>query len=229
MRAMCARYLQKNAAAAVAKLFEAQVNVPLDVRYNVAPTQVVPVLRRQSAGGYALDGLRWGLIPFWARDERIGARMINARAETVEEKPAFREAFQGRRCVVPADGFYEWETVGKERLPSLVTRGDGEPMAFAGLWARWRPEAGAPALESFTILTCAPPADFTLHDRTPVILSEQDVARWLDPDAEAASLRALLAPLAGLTVTPLGKRVNDVRNDDPACLAPRGPAQPSLF
>jgi putative SOS response-associated peptidase YedK len=175
--------------------------------------------------------VRWGLVPYWAEDVKIGNRLINARAETIERTPAFREAYQRRRCLVPADGFYEWRKEGKQRQPLLIRRRDRAPFAFAGLWERWRQPDGQ-ILRSCTIVTCPPNALVAeVHDRMPVILAAADHAGWLDP--AQGDGKALLRPcpaewLEALAVSP---RVNSPANDDPECLAPPPAAteQPSLL
>ncbi len=205
-------------------------------RYNVAPTQMVPVVRHNSEGKRAIAAMRWGLIPYWAKDARIGAKMINARAETVATNGTFREAFKSRRCLVLADGFYEWDTTAKvpkgaKRQPYRVVIGNAvraRPFAFAGLWDRWRDRAAgkdAPPVVSFTIITTsAAPAIAHIHDRMPVMLSRrEDFEAWLDsanhPPEEA---QKLLKPYAGpdLAVFPVSPKVNDHRNDDPDCAKP---------
>jgi putative SOS response-associated peptidase YedK len=167
--------------------------------------------------------LRWGLIPYWAKDKSIGPRCINAMAETVASKPAFREAFQRRRCIVPADFFYEWQKTPNGKQPYAIGLADGRPMAFAGLWERWNP-AGT-SLQTFAILTgppnalCAP-----IHNRMPVILSPEAWSRWLgEEDADANELLALLRPYPAklMRAYPVGSRVGNVRNNDADLLTPR--------
>jgi putative SOS response-associated peptidase YedK len=174
--------------------------------------------------------LRWGLVPYWAKDLRIGAKMINARAETVATLPAFREAYRARRCLVPADGFYEWKAEGKAKHPYRVVIGDPahpKPFAFAGLWERWR-ERGqpkdAPPVESFTIVTtAAAPAIAHIHDRMPVMLRRrEDLEAWLDTAHHPPERVApLLAPYAGddLAAIAVSAKVNNARYDEPDCIA----------
>lgn len=185
-------------------------------RYNVAPSQDVPIVR----AGRELAVVRWGLIPFWAKDEKIAWRTINARAETVAEKPAFRAAFKARRCLVPASGFYEWQARGKgPKQPWYITGRDGRPLAFAGLWERWRGPDGT--VESCTIIvTQANEFMRRLHDRMPVILDAADFDAWLDPDAGDG--RALLRPCPDewLEAWPVSTHVNRPQNDDERCIAP---------
>lgn len=192
---------------------------PWPVRRNsIAPTQRVPVVRR-IPGGTDLDfvRMRWGLVPAWAREASIGSRMINARAETAAEKPAFRHAMRHRRCLVPATGFYEWRKEGRRKQPYLVRLGDGGVFAFAGLWERWSPP-GAEPLETFTILTTAAnDLVASLHDRMPVILDRADHDRWLRPDASLEDVQSLLVPYpsARMVAFPVRSPVNHPEANDP--------------
>jgi putative SOS response-associated peptidase YedK len=225
---MCGRYVLTSPAEALRRLFGFVEQPNLEPRVNVAPTQEVPVIRqrRRPAGERTLQALRWGLVPPWAESLAGGARMINARGEAVAETRAFRTAFRRRRCLVPANGFYEWRPGDTAKQPYLIARPDGAPFAFAGLWERWTPPAGDTPLErsyvdSFTIVTtAASPALAPLHHRQPVILASEDYARWLDPDAEPQALLALLKPASEdfLTYVPVDREINSVRNDDTALL-----------
>jgi putative SOS response-associated peptidase YedK len=194
----------------------------LSPRFNIAPTQEVGIVRQPTPGQREFVWMRWGLVPHWAKDPRIGSQMINARSEDVSSKPAFRDSFRHRRCLVLADGFYEWKTVGRAKHPYFIHMKDGRPFAFAGLWDRWGHDANR--LESCTILTTAANelvAD--LHDRMPVILGPADYDRWLDiQNAEPASLEPLLDACGAdeLVVEPANPRVNRVANDDPGVLEP---------
>ncbi len=208
---------------AVGRLFEVAERPNLPPRYNIAPSQEAPVVRADAAGGRVLAPMRWGLIPSWAKEAKIGYRMINARAETVAEKPAFRSALRHRRCLVPADGFYEWRKLGTVKQPYRITRADGAPFAFAGLWERWRaPDGGL--IDSFTIITTAANELLRpIHDRMPVILDPADHGPWLDTDgvAPAEAARRLVACAdAKLAAVAVSTRVNSPKNDDPACIAP---------
>ena len=217
-------------------------------RYNVAPTDPVLAVTTDREGTPRGELLRWGLVPFWSDAPDTGAKLINARAETVAERPAFRTAFQSMRCLILADGFYEWRiapTGGKEAFH--ITRGDGEPFAFAGLWSIWRPRGagspdrdgspkgdGSPELRSCAIVTTrANDLVAPLHDRMPVILPREAEQVWLDPDAPTSLLQTLLVPLPdGETeVRAVGPAVNNVRYDGPDCLAPPPPPvrQAALF
>ncbi len=195
----------------------------LTPRYNVAPTQNAPVVRAAAQGGRRLDLLRWGLVPFWAQDPKIGNRMINARSETAAEKPSFRHALKQRRCVVPADGFYEWKKVGGgAKQPYHIHLRGRRPFVFAGLWERWT--KGPEPIESFTILTTSPNDKVAeLHDRMPVILPREAWDLWLDPSVgDAARVAALMGPCNSgeITFVPVSKMVNRPGNDRPECVQP---------
>lgn len=190
-------------------------------RYNVAPTQEVPVV--VAPEGEARGAvLRWGLVPSWAKDPSIGNRMINARSETAHEKPSFRAPFRRSRCLVPADGFFEWRREGSGKVPFWIHMEDRAPFTMAGLWDRWRdPEGGERA--TFTILTTEPNELLRpIHDRMPVIVAPGDRRRWLDPGAGVPALRELLGPHPAepMAVREVSTRVNSPRNDDPSCIEP---------
>ncbi len=196
---------------------------PFDIhpRYNVAPTQIAPVILRGKDGALRLEGFRWGLVPYWAKDPEIGNRMINARAESLEQKPAFRDAFERRRCLVPADGWFEWQKQGTQKVPMWIHLRSRRPFAFAGLWERWRGGEGE-WLHSFAIVTSeAAPAVRSIHDRMPVVLPRQLRDRWLDRGATPAELSALVRPYAGddLEAWPVSRLVNSPANDVPDCIA----------
>jgi putative SOS response-associated peptidase YedK len=220
---MCGRVVQSSPVEVIRAEFRARTDVPADSppRYNVAPEQ--PVLAvTEGDQGRALRWLRWGLVPFYAKERKRGPRSINARAETVATKPAFRELLLRRRCIIPADGFYEWQGAGPARTPHFIRARDGRPLALAGLWDRWR-RADEPAVETFTILTCEPNELLReIHDRMPVILPSDAVDRWLDPGlAEATPLVEMLRPAAAalLEAWPVSRTVNSPRNDGPELLA----------
>ena len=227
---MCGRYLLKAPAEALRRAFGFVEQPNLMPRYNIAPTQDVPVIRerREPKGERTLQLLRWGLIPSWAEDMKGGAKLINARAEGISERPSFREAFWKRRCLVPADGFYEWRTEGKLKQPYLIQRRDRAPFAFAGLWERWVPRMQPPEpayIDSFTIVTTRANALLEpLHLRMPVILAPEDYARWLDRSAGESELKALLkpAPEDVLAYVPVSPRVNAAAPDDAGLIEPTG-------
>ena len=199
-------------------------NIPnLPPRWNVAPSQDIPAVRLDRHGKRRLVSLRWGLIPYWAKDAKIGYRTINARAETVATAPAFREAFRKRRCLIPADGFYEWQKQGGTRQPYRVILKDGAPFALAGLWERWRNPENGEKVESCTIIvTDANELVAPLHDRMPVIIDPADFDAWLDTSRGTETAQALLKPYPAETMTayPVSKHVNKPENDDPGCIEP---------
>ena len=222
---MCGRYTISAPSDVVADLFELDPPpVEFSARFNVAPTQEAPVVRMsEQENRRTLKHLRWGLIPFWAKDRSLGDRMINARAETVAEKPAYRASFKRKRCLVVADGFYEWQATGGPKQPFLFRMSSGLPFAIAGLWDRWDKGEGDP-LETFTILTTTPndvvkPA----HHRMPVILSSQHYERWLDPESDNRDrLTDLLVsfPATEMEGFPVSTYVNSPANEGPRCVEP---------
>ena len=204
-------------------------------RYNIAPTQDVVAVRKEADGVRRARLLRWGLVPSFAEDPAVGNRMINARAETVARKAAFREPFRTRRCLVPADGFYEWRRVGRARDPYLLKMRDGHTFAFASVWDRWG--SGGGRIESCAILTTTANALVArVHDRMPVVLHRSDYELWLDPDARDFDLHRILRPFPAeeMIAIPVSPRVNSTAVDDPECErpvaeAPAGPVQTTLF
>ncbi len=218
---MCGRYTLAVAAERLATRFAAPQPIELTPRYNIAPTQLAPVVRA-SATGREIVLLRWGLIPAWATDPAIGARMINARSETALEKPAFRTAFRRRRCLIPASGFYEWQTTAAGKQPFYFTPVGDDLMAFAGLWEQWRAPDGA-VIESYAILTTTASAEVApIHERMPVIITADVTDLWLDPATDPGRLLAYCqqpAPIA-LRCYPVSSAVNNARNDHPALIQP---------
>lgn len=232
---MCGRFIATSPVSALAERFlvdEVKVDHEPDARFNVAPTlDVVAVAEsRSSDGARRLGTFRWGLVPSWAKDPSIGSKLINARAESVAEKPAFRKALSRRRCIVPADAFYEWRRPPQgskaKKQPYVIRRRDGVPMAFAGLWEAWRDPSGPEGewLRTCTIITTAAnEAVRPLHDRMPVILAPDAWDRWLDTDVEEVeAVRGLLvpSPAEDLETYPVSTLVNDVSNDGPELLEP---------
>jgi len=219
MMAMCGRYRLSSTEEEVAEFFEAEPIEELHPRYNIAPSQPVPVIR-QVGRGRAISLVRWGLVPFWAKDSSIGSRLINGRSETVLDKPSFREPFAQRRCLVPADGFYEWKKAGQRKQPFHFGMKDGSLFAVAGLWDRWQSPDGT-VLESCTILTTTPNELLQdVHDRMPVILHRNHHDTWLTaPPAERRRLGELLVPFEARLMTryEVNSIVNSPRNDTPAC------------
>lgn len=231
---MCGRFTQQRPSAELAALFDAEDRAQSPGgRFNLAPQQSGLVVVEREDLGRAIVPYRWGLIPTWAKDARIGNRLINARAETVATTPAFRSSFAKRRCLVPADGFYEWERMTPEiRQPNLIRRTDGDPMAFAGLWSVWRDPTtpDAEPVRTFSIITTGANATMApIHDRMPVILPASAWATWLAPaPGEPGELLALLQPAPDglLEAYPVSKRVNSVRNEGPDLVVPLGPTGP---
>ncbi len=211
----------------IAEVFALDDVPELAPRFNIAPTQAVAAVRGRGGGGRELVALTWGLIPSWSKDRGMGSRLINARAETVVEKPAFRAALRSRRCLVLADGFYEWQKLGTRKQPHHIRMRDGRPFAFAGLWERWAPPAGD-EVESCTIITTTPNGVVApIHDRMPVILAPADLDLWIDPAVRdpAAVVGMLRAyPAEGMIAYPVSLQVNSPRADDPSCVLPLGTA-----
>jgi putative SOS response-associated peptidase YedK len=221
---MCGRYTLASPDDTIAEVFDLTTDPTLVPRYNIAPTQDVAVLRTPPAHDVReIEMLRWGLIPSWAKDPAIGNRMINARSETVDQKPSFKAAFRRRRCLVVADGFYEWQRLTHGKQPHYIRLTDGEPFAFAGLWERWEGADGI-VIETCTILTTAANELMApLHDRMPVILERSHHDLWLDPEmGEARALKPLLEPYPSekMTAHAVSKLVNNPGNDDPKCVQP---------
>lgn len=240
---MCGRYTLISSEQELIEAFELAEGTGLPAlppRFNVAPTQDVPVIRVVKQGeGRGLHLMRWGLIPSWAKDASIGSRMINSRAETAAEKPSFRTALRRRRCLIPCSGFYEWQAVagkggesdkggksgkaGQQKQPYYIRRRDGALMALAGLWERWCSPDGE-EIESCTILTTeANELIRPLHDRMPVILRVEDFSLWLDPlMQDVRQLEPLLRPTPSeeLTAYPVGRQVGNPRIDDSSCIEP---------
>jgi putative SOS response-associated peptidase YedK len=218
---MCGRYTLRVPGDDLVKAFDLAEVPELPFRYNIAPTQAVPVVRLDGADR-RLSLVRWGLVPRWAKDTSRAAGLINARSETVEEKPTFRDAFRKRRCLIPADGFYEWKATAKGKQPFYFQQADGQPFAFAGLWERWHPPEGEP-LETCTILTTtANELVAPLHERMPVIVQPSNYADWLDPACPADRLHPWLRPFPAddMTAVPVSTRVNNARNEGPECITP---------
>jgi putative SOS response-associated peptidase YedK len=231
---MCGRYKISTKAPQIAAAFHAVVEDGYEpaARYNVAPTDLVPVIKAEDSQRKLLP-MRWGLIPFWAKDPSIGARLINARLETVFEKPAFRESLERRRCLVVSDGFYEWlkGPKPKDKQPYLVCFEDRHVFAYAGLWARWKGPQGT--IESCSIITTEPNAVAgRVHDRMPLIFDPathaEAIDAWLDPAQSDVDLVSLRGPreLPGLVAFPVDKRVGNVKNDEPSLAEPLA-AQPT--
>jgi putative SOS response-associated peptidase YedK len=220
---MCGRFSLTATPADVRAVFHLDEEPLLQPRYNIAPSQDVAVVRRSEAGGRELVLMRWGLIPSFARDPAVGYRTINARAESVADKPAFREAFRTRRCLVLADGFYEWQAGGPYgKTPHYIRRPDRSPFAFAGLWERWRAPDGH-VLETCSIVTTSANERVReLHDRMPVVLAPEHHDVWLDPGTDRERLIALLtpAPPSAFELYAVSTVVNRPENEGPECIEP---------
>ena len=209
---MCGRFAFYSPAEAAAALFGVSAPADLKPRYNIAPTQDIAAIRTSKDGEREFAMLRWGLVPFWAKDPSIGNRMINARAETVAEKPSYRNAYKHRRCLVLADGFYEWHREGDVKIPHFISLASGEPFALAGLWENWTDKETGESLQTTTLITTEA-NDFmsALHHRMPVVLESNAAGEWL------AGSTTLLDDVSAITPTlqawPVDRRVNNARNE----------------
>ena len=221
---MCGRFTQQLPSEEICDLYSVRgTSLPPKrrVRYNGAPGQDFAACRLDEDGARAIALLRWGLVPSWARDATIARRLINARSETVHNKPSFRSAFRSRRCLVPANGWFEWQKTGRGKQPYYLTPADGSPLSFAALWERWDPRSGP--LETFTIITTpASPELEDIHHRQPAIIEPRWFSTWLDPLAPLqALLEVVREPCCGpFERRPVSSRVNRVGNDDPDVLPP---------
>jgi len=218
---MCGRFTLRAPASVIAEQFRLSAVPPFSARFNIAPTQ--PVLAVRAAPERELVALVWGLVPSWAKDAKGGARMINARAETLAQRPAFRAALRHRRCLIPADGFYEWPKAGRARQPFFYHMIDERPFAMAGLWESWEGAGGGP-LETCTIVTTqANELVAAVHDRMPVILAAEDYDRWLDGAVESPEeVVPLLRPYPSqqMRARRVGPLVNRAAHDGPDCIEP---------
>lgn len=229
---MCGRFTQQLPAEEICDLYSVR-GTPLPpnrrARYNGAPGQGFAACRIDDVGAHAIALLRWGLVPSWARDAKIGSRLINARSETVDSKPSFRAAFRSRRCMNPADGWFEWRQAGNGKQPYFLTPADGSPLSFAALWERWDQD-GMPLETSTIITTAASPELHDIHHRQPAIIEPRWFSDWLDPmTPHPALLEIVREPYCGpFERRPVTTRVNSVRNDDPNILVPiTGSAAPA--
>jgi putative SOS response-associated peptidase YedK len=217
---MCGRYTITVPTEQLAEHFDATMPPDVSPRFNAAPTQHLPVLLNE--GERQVQMVKWGLIPHWAKEASIASKMINARSETIADKPAYRSTFQKHRCLVLADGFYEWKKTDDGKIPIRFTLKSGAPFAFAGMWSNWKDPNGE-WVKTFTIIT-GKPNDVVkdVHDRMPVMLLPEDEKVWLDNDAGEAIWQNLLRPYPPelMVAYPVSKRVNAVKNDDPALIEP---------
>jgi putative SOS response-associated peptidase YedK len=220
---MCGRFTFQIPPELLAEIFDLSELPALPFRHNIAPTQQVPAIRRYGDGQNHLDFLQWGLIPSWAQEKSIGSKMINARSETVTEKPSFRQAIRYRRCLVLASGFYEWAQLGKEKQPWYIQLKDGAPMVFAGLWETWKSPEGD-SIESCTILTTAANRLVEpLHDRMPVILSRDEYRTWLERHTtDPTSLKKMFQPYPAdlMEKWEVSPSVNSVKNESADLVLP---------
>jgi len=209
---MCGRFAFYSPSEAAAALFGVAGSIEVVPRYNIAPSQYVAAIRNDESDERELVMLRWGLVPFWAKDPSIGNRMINARAETVAQKPSYRAAYRHRRCLVLADGFYEWRKLENGKTPYFISAANGEPFAFAALWEDWHSKESDESLQSTTLITTAA-NDYmaNLHHRMPVILEPATATRWLSGDNELIEHVSLNSPR--LSAWPVDRRVNNARNE----------------
>jgi putative SOS response-associated peptidase YedK len=209
---MCGRFAFYSPAEAAAALFGVSASLPVEPRYNIAPTQNIAAIRNDQAGERELVMLRWGLVPFWAKDPSIGNRMINARAETVAEKPSYRNAYRHRRCIVLADGFYEWLRRGEAKTPYFISLASGGPFALAGLWENWTDKETGESLQTTTLIT-TDANDFMaqLHHRMPVVLEANTATDWLAGSNELLDDVGAITP--PLQAWPVDRRVNNARNE----------------
>ena len=217
---MCGRFTLSQPINAIASAFNIAQIPPLEPRYNIAPTQLIPSILSAPGGEKQLQMLRWGLIPSWAKDAKISAKLINARAETVSEKPSFKAAFKRRRCLIIADGFYEWQRQEKKKQPYYFRLQNAQLFAFAGLWEQWK-SPDEDIINSCTILTTeANDLLRPIHDRMPVILESKNYELWLDSEAQQTQLQQLLRPYQAdlMTSCTVSTKVNNPKNNTPECI-----------
>ena len=234
---MCGRFRLTRSQKYLKERFAAYGEIEALPRYNIAPSQPILTIRQDASKSVrTLSAMRWGLVPSWAKDTSMGYKTINARAETVATTASFREPFKSQRCLIPADGFYEWQRNGKVKQPYCFEINNGEVFAFAGLWDKWRNPQGE-IIESCTILTTSPNSLLSdIHDRMPVILSSESYDLWLDPGfRKTAAASEMLRPFdpSEMRRYPVSTRINNVLNDDAGCAEPIqvdvSPTQASLF
>lgn len=218
---MCGRYVLSIDAAALSEYFALDACEPYAPRWNISPGTNIPVIRCSPQGRRVAHLLQWGLVPHWARDKRIGQRLTNARAESVADKPAFRSAFVRRRCLIPANGFYEWKAKGSHKQPYYISLRDGSPLALAGLWESWTSPTGEILRSCAIITTAANTLMQPIHARMPAIIAPEHWQDWLTAPPEA--VHHLLAPFPSepLQAWPVDGRVNKVSNDEPSLIEPQ--------
>lgn len=221
---MCGRYALYGPVSRLREMFEAEIEgFDFAPRYNAAPMQWLPVVRQRPGGERVVQALRWGLIPAWAKDEAIATRLINARGETVADKPSFRSAFRRRRCIVPMNGFYEWQSVPGGKQPHYIHAVNDTLIGVAGLWERWTRPSDGESLDTFTVITTdANDALRPLHDRMPVILPPEAFGTWLDTGVPAQDVVSLIRPASGglLQFHAVSTAVGNVRHESPDLIMP---------
>jgi len=218
---MCGRFTSLLSPELLAAIYAVLPPEQLSPRYNISPTQSVLAVREEPSGGRYLSTVRWGFVPHWAKDISIGSKMINARAETVAEKPSFRTAFRQRRCIIPANGYYEWVQANDQKQPWYIKGHEDQPLSLAGLWEQWLSEDGSKLETCAIITTAANELTVPIHDRMPLILPKQSISPWLDKNTSPGDLVGMLIPcspemLEAYTVSNL---VNNSRFDSPSCIA----------
>lgn len=217
---MCGRYVLSTRPEVLSAHFGLDEYCDYPPRWNIPPGTDIPVIRHSPQGKRVLELLRWGLVPHWAKDAGMGQRLINARAETVAEKPAFRDAFRRRRCLIPADGFYEWKAVDKGKQPYYISLRSGEPMALGGLWESWRGADGS-VLRTCAIVTTGPNGLMaSIHDRMPLIIAPEFWQTWLEGPAQAALTLLSPYPAEPMQAWPVHARVSRASEDSPALIEP---------
>lgn len=220
---MCGRFALSSPAEMVRKHFNLSEDIHIVPRYNIAPGQMIPVIRMGSKGAVEFTPMHWGLIPSWAKEKRIGYKLINARGETLDEKPSFKRSFSAHRCLIPADGFYEWKVVAgqKRKQPYFFQMKEGGLFGFAGLWSSWRDKANEEIVVSCTIITTEPNLDVVeIHNRMPVILQPEQYEEWMSQQSDSSLLKDMLVPCDPglLTRYPVSDLCNSVQNDSPDCV-----------
>lgn len=218
---MCGRFTSLLSPELLAVIYEILAPAEQHPRYNIAPTQTVSIVRQDATNRRELASAKWGLVPSWAKDPSIGNSLINARSETVAEKPSFRSAFKHRRCIVPASGFYEWVTVAGSKQPWYIKGHEDRPLSFAGLWEHWQSPDGK-VIETCSIITTTANELMTpIHDRMPVILSPDSISSWLEPTSNPDDVKTLLRPCPPeiLDIYTVSNLVNNPRFDGPSCIA----------
>jgi len=218
---VCGRFAFYSPTEATAALFGVRTSAGMSPRYNISPSQQVVAIRQSTAGELELASFRWGLVPFWAKDASIGNHMINARAETVAEKPSFRNAYRDRRCLILVDGFYEWQRNGEVKTPWYISPLDQAPCAFAGIWEDWTDKETGESLQTAAIVTTAADAFMSrLHSRMPVILTPEPAQRWMDGDPDLLNEAAAVYPK--MQAWPVDRKVNNARNQGADLVEPAG-------